>query len=64
MPLQSRDSINSGDDCLRRAAKANGGDGVIDPFEMKVGCYCYSQNYFGDEWNRVLLVCRVGDGEG
>ena len=57
MPLQSRDSINSGDDCLRRAAKANGGDGVIDPFEMKVGCYCYSQNYFGDESGTGCCWC-------
>ena len=41
MPLQSRDSINSGDDCLRRAAEANGGGGVFEPLETKFGCYCY-----------------------
>ena len=40
MPLQSWDSIKSGDDRLRRAAKANGGDGVFEPLETKVGCYC------------------------
>ena len=34
---------------LHRAAKANGGDGVFEPLETKVGCYCYSQNCFGDE---------------
>ena len=49
MPLQSWELINSGDDCLRRAAEANGGDGVFQPVEMKVGWYCYSQNYFGDK---------------
>ena len=49
MPLQSRESINSGDDRLRRAVAANGGDGVFEPVEMKVGCYCYSQNCFGGE---------------
>jgi hypothetical protein len=43
MPLQSRDLINSGDDRLRRAVEANGGDGVFEPLETKVGCYCYSQ---------------------
>ncbi len=48
MPLQSRESINSGDDCLRRAAEANG-DGVFEPVEIKDECYCYSQNCFGDE---------------
>ncbi len=37
MPLQSRDSINSGDDRLCRAVEANGGDGVFEPLETKVG---------------------------
>ena len=41
MPLQSWDLINSGDDRLRRAAKANGGGGVFEPLETKFGCYCY-----------------------
>ena len=41
MPLQSWDSINSGDDRLRRAAEANGGGGVFEPLETKFGCYCY-----------------------
>ena len=68
MPLQSRDSVNSGDDHdrLRRAAKTNEGDGVFVPLEMKVGCYCYSQNCFGDEsgigcWWCVELVCEKGN---
>ncbi len=49
MLLQSQESINSGDDCLCRAAEANEGHGVFKPVEMKVGCYCYSQNCFGDK---------------
>jgi hypothetical protein len=66
MPLQSRGSINSGDDRLRRPAEANGGDGVFEPVEMKVGCYCYSQNCFGDEagigcWWCVELAMEKGD---
>ena len=42
MPLQSWDLINSRDDRLRRAAEANGGDGLFEPLGSKVGCYCYS----------------------
>ena len=66
MPLQSLESINSGDDRLRRAAEANGGDGVFEPIQMKVGCYCFSQNCFGDEsgigcWRCVELACEKGD---
>jgi hypothetical protein len=66
MPLQSRDSINSGDDRLCRAVKANGRDGVFEPLEKKVGCYCISQNCFGDEsgigcWWCVELVMEKGD---
>ncbi len=66
MPLQSRDSVNSGDDRLRRAAEANGGDGVFEPLETKVGCYCYSQNCFGDEsgigcWWCVELAMEKDD---
>jgi hypothetical protein len=66
MPLQSRESINSGDDHLRRAAEANIGDSVFQPVEMKVGCYCYSQNCFGDEagigcWWCVELAMEKGD---
>jgi hypothetical protein len=66
MPLQSKDSINSGDDCPRRAAKANGGDGAFEPLEAKVGCYCNSQNRFGDEsgigcWWCVKLAMKKGD---
>jgi len=59
MPLQSRESINSGDDCLRRAAEANGGDGgVFEPVEMKVGCYfLFPKLFWGRGWNRVLVVC-------
>ena len=65
MPLQSRESINSGDDHLRRAGEANGGDGVFEPVEMKVGCYCYSQNCVEDKarigcwWCVELAMERV-----
>jgi hypothetical protein len=65
MPLQSWESINSGDDRLRRAGEANGGDGVFEPVEMKVGCYCYSQNCVGDKarigcwWCVELAMERV-----
>ena len=66
MPLQSLAAINSGDDRLRRAAEANGGDGVFEPMEMQVGCYCFSQNCFGDEagigcWWCVELAMQKGD---
>jgi hypothetical protein len=37
MPLQSWDSIISGDEHLRRAAEADGGDGRFEPLKMKVG---------------------------
>ena len=59
MPLQSGESINSGDDHLCRAVEANGGDGVFEPVEMKVSCYCYFQNCFGDEAG--IGVCCDGD---
>ncbi len=66
MPVQSWDSINSGDDRLRRAAEANRGDGVFEPLETKVGCCCYSQNCFEDVsgigcWWCAELAIEKGD---
>ena len=49
MPLQSRTEIIAGDARLRTAAEALGGDGIFQPMESKVGCYCFNQNCFGDE---------------
>ncbi len=39
---------------------------MFEPLEMKVGCYCYSQNCFGDEsgigcWWCVELACEKGN---
>ena len=50
MPLQSWESIISVNNQRCRAAEANGVDGVFEPMEMKVGCYCYAQNCFGDKF--------------
>ena len=47
MPLQSLAVINSGDDRLHRAVKANGGDGVSETMEMQVGCYCFLATVLG-----------------
>ncbi len=65
MPLQSQDSIISGDECLRRAAEADEGDCRFERLETKVGCYCFNQNCFGDEsrigcWWCVELVTEKG----
>jgi hypothetical protein len=49
MPLQSREEIIAGDERLRTAAEADDGDGVFQPTETKVGCYCFGQNCYGDK---------------
>ena len=49
MPLQSREEIIAGDEHLQTAAEADDGDGVFQPMETKVGCYCFGQNCYGDE---------------
>ena len=50
MPMQSRENVNAADAWLREEAKANDGDGKFEATATKVGCYCYGQNCFGDEY--------------
>jgi hypothetical protein len=61
MPLQSWEEIIVADEGLRTAAEANSGDGVFQPTEIKVGCYCYNQNCFGilKELHPLLLLIYV-----
>ena len=65
MPLQSRTEIIAGDARLRTAAEALGGDGIFQPMESEVGCYCFNQNCFGDKsgigcWWCVELAMEKG----
>ncbi len=66
MPMQSREDVNAANSRLREAAEANGGDGKFEAAEMKVGCYCWGQNCFGDRdgigcWKCVDLAMEKGE---
>ena len=66
MPMQSREDINAANARLREDAEANDGDGKFEGMATKVGCYCYGQNCFGDEygigcWHCVDLAMTIGE---
>jgi len=60
----------SGEDYSGRCAPTHGcwSQGwrwCLPAIETKFGCYCYGQNFFLRwVWNRVLVLCRVGNQEG
>jgi hypothetical protein len=66
MPMQSHEGVNAADARLCKAAKANGSNGKFEVTEMKVGCYCWGQNCFGDRdgigcWKCVNLAMKEGE---
>ena len=66
MPMQNREGVHAADSRLREAAEANGGNGKFEATEMKVGCYCWGQNCFGDRdgigcWKCVDLATEEGE---
>ena len=63
--MQSREGVIAADVRLCEAAEANGGDVKFEATETKVGCYCWGQNCFGNEysigcWNCVNLAMKEG----
>ena len=46
-----------GDAWLREDAKANNSDVKYEGMATKVGCYCYGQNCFGNEYDIGCWYC-------